>query len=341
MSGTVHEFARDRRGTMETPLDGVSPDAAHAPQVGVIYNPRSHRNRGRDLLSDMAPHIHLAQPGKKAQLPAALQRFKERGIELLVINGGDGTVRDVLSAGDQVFGTDWPVVAILPKGKTNALAVDLEAPGDWSLQCAIDAFRNGRRIRRRPIRVVPHAGETEPMLGFILGAGAFTTGIAAGQDAHRIGAFNSLAVAVTTLWGAIQSVFGTDSNPWRRGVEMELLLGESGAPMEHSGLGDPNRRQILVASTLERFPARLKPFGSLKRGLKLAVMDKPVRHILLLLPVILAGWSPSMLRRKGLHQISAPWFEWRLGDRFILDGEAYPAGHYRIEQGPELEFVAP
>lgn len=341
MSGTVHEFARDRRGTIGASLGDAAADAEPMVQVGVIYNPRSHRNRGRDLLSDLAPHIHLAQPGKKAQLPAALERFKERGIELLVINGGDGTVRDVLSAGDQVFDKDWPVVAILPKGKTNALAVDLEAPGDWSLQCAIDAFRNGRRIRRRPIRVVPNCGEAESMLGFILGAGAFATGIAAGQDAHRMGAFNSLAVAVTTLWGVIQSLLGSDRNPWRRGVEMELLLGESGAPMEHSGLGVSSRRQILFASTLERFPAGLKPFGSLKKGLKLAVMDKPVRYILFLLPMILAGWTPSMLRRKGLHQLSAPWFELRLGDRFILDGEAYPAGHYRIEQGPELEFVAP
>ena len=341
MSGTVHEFARDRRGAVGAPGGDAMPEVAPAAQVGVIYNPRSHRNRGRDLLSDMAPHIHLAQPGKKAQLPAALERFKERRIELLVVNGGDGTVRDVLTAGHDIFGDDWPVVAILPKGKTNALAVDLEAPGDWSLQGAIDAFRNGRRIRRRPILIAPQDDFAQPMMGFILGAGAFTTGIAAGQDAHRFGAFNSLAVAVTTLWGVIQSLLGTDRNPWRRGVEMELLLGESGAPMEHSGQGDPGRRQILIASTLERFPAGLKPFGSLKKGLKLAVMDRPVRHILLLLPLILAGWSPSMLRRKGLHQVSVPWFDLSLGDRFIVDGEAYPAGRYRIEQGPELEFVAP
>lgn len=341
MSGTVHEFARDRRGAIEAQRNEATAEAEPVAQVGVIYNPRSHRNRGRDLLSDLAPHIHIAQPGKKAQLPGALERFKERGIELLVINGGDGTVRDVLTAGHDIFGEEWPVVAILPKGKTNALAVDLEAPRDWSLQGAIDAFRQGRRIRRRPIRIVSLDQSRRPMLGFILGAGAFTAGISAGQDAHRLGAFNSFAVAVTTLWGALQSLFGTDRNPWRRGVEMELLLGDNGVPMEHSGHGDSARRQILFASTLERFPAGLKPFGSLKKGLKLAVMDKPVRHIFLLLPVILAGWSPSMLRRNGLHQISAPWFELRLGDRFVIDGEAYPAGRYRIEQGPELEFVAP
>jgi hypothetical protein len=30
-----------------------------------------------------------------------------------------------------------------------------------------------------------------------------------------------------------------------------------------------------------------------------------------------------------------------LDDRFILDGEAFPAGAYRISQGPELRFVVP
>lgn len=322
------------------PSDDVSVEQP-APQVGVIYNPRSHRNRGRDLMSDLAPHIHIAQPGKRRQLPPALAEFKERGIELLVINGGDGTVRDVLSAGAEVFGDEWPVVAVMPKGKTNALAVDLEAPKDWSLQGAVDAFRHGRRIRRRPIKVTALERKAPPVLGFILGAGAFTTGIRAGQDAHRMGAFNSFAVAATTLWGVLQFILGSDSNPWRRGVEMQLNLGNSGAEMEHSGQGDRARRQILFASTLERFPAGIKPFGVLRSGLKLAVMDKPIRYLQLLLPLILAGWTPSMLRRKGVHQISAPWFEMQIADQFILDGEAYPKGHYRIEQGPELEFVAP
>ncbi len=341
MAGTVYNFSKRMLGAPGSPLSDDAWDQQPAPQVGVIYNPRSHRNRGRDLMSDLAPHIHIAQPGKRRQLPSALAGFKERGIELLVINGGDGTVRDVLSAGAEVFGDQWPVVAIMPKGKTNALAVDLEAPKDWSLQGALDAFRRGRRIQRRPIRVIALEREAPPVLGFILGAGAFTTGIRAGQSAHRMGAFNSFAVAATTLWGVLQSILGSDSNPWRRGVEMQLNLGNSGTEMEHSGRGDRARRQFLLASTLERFPARLKPFGALRNGLKLAVMDKPIRYLQLLLPLIMVGWSPSMLRRKGLHQISAPWFELRIADQFILDGEAYPEGHYRIEQGPELEFVAP
>ncbi|OGS53219.1 MAG: hypothetical protein A3J40_10190 [Erythrobacter sp. RIFCSPHIGHO2_12_FULL_63_10] len=312
-----------------------------APKVGVIYNPRSHRNKGQDLDCDFSPQIFVAQPGDRQQLPLALADFAQRGIDLLVINGGDGTVRDVLTCGAGIFGDDWPAIAVLPKGKTNALTVDLEAPSDWSLQAAIDAFQHGRIIRRRPIRISSPQDPGIGVLGFVLGAGAFTMATRAGQSAHRLGAFNSLAVAITTLWVVLQVIFGTDRNPWRRGARMNLFVGKALAPFQHSGIGDPAYRRFLLASTLERFPAGMKPFGALGPGLKLAVLDQAPRRSMLLLPAIIMGRSLRNLRERGIHQVSPGAFELEIDDQIILDGEAFPAGRYRIETGPELEFVAP
>jgi len=312
-----------------------------APTVGVIYNPRSHRNRGQDLDANPAPQVYVAQPGERDQLPAALQRFRDRQIDLLVINGGDGTVRDVLSAGLEVFGEDWPAVAVLPKGKTNALTVDLDAPKEWSLQGAIDAFMQGRRIARRPLKVARLDAPEPPMLGFIMGAGAFAVGIDKGQDAHRFGAFNSLAVGVTAAWGIVTAIFGSRENAWRRGARMELLLGQERAPLFRAEGGSPEFRQLLLASTLERFPMGIKPFGSHRKGLKLAVLDQPNRRTLMQIPRILTGAQLSNMRERGFHQLAAPCFEVDLGERFILDGEAYPAGRYFVESGPEIAFVAP
>jgi len=345
MASPIHEFANLPRKRAEGAPAWRERAAARgegaAPTVGLIYNPRSHRNKGQDLDSRVAPDVIVAQPGDRSQLPEALARLAERGIDLLVINGGDGTVRDVLTCGDAIFGDDWPAIAVLPKGKTNALTVDLDAPGDWTLQGAIDAFENGRRIVRSPIAITPLDQPGNRVLGFILGAGAFTIGTRAGQSAHRLGAFNSLAVGVTTLWGVLQTVFGTRRNPWRSGVRMELLLGQARAPFQHSGKGDAARRQFLLASTLERLPARLKPFGALRKGLKLAVLDQLDRRTTLLVPIVMMGWTNPKLRDRGFHQVSAAQFEMELDDQFILDGEAFPAGRYRIEPGPELEFVAP
>lgn len=345
MAGPIHEFSHLPRPKANVKSAWrVRRDArteGDAPIVGLIYNPRSHHNRGQDLTSKISPDVFVAQPGNRDQLPEALARLAERGIDLLVINGGDGTVRDVLTCGEPIFGDDWPVVAVLPKGKTNALAADLGGPSDWTLQCAVDAYENGKRIKRSPMAITPLDQPDARVLGFILGAGAFTLGTKAGQSAHKLGAFNSLAVGVTTFWGILQAVFGTRANPWRRGAKMDLRLAPNGAPLEHSGLGEPERRLILLASTLERFPGGIKPFGSLGKGLKLAALDQISRLMTLMLPAILFEFGPRNLRKRGFHQLVAQSFEMELDGQFILDGEAFPAGRYRVDTGPEIEFVAP
>ena len=324
------------------PISAVQSADGRAPKVGVIYNPRSHRNRGQDLDSNPAPHVFISQPGDRSQLSEALERFVERGIDLLVINGGDGTVRDVLTAGGGVFGDKWPVIAVLPKGKTNALTVDLGAPKDWSLQGAIDAYLAGGRMARSPLIVEP-IGATggKSHLGFILGAGVFTMAISAGQDAHRLGAFNGLAVGVTTVWSMLQSLFGGRTNKWRRGLVMDLQLDEDRKALPHSGLGETDRRVVLFASTLEKFPAGIQPFGDVQGDLKMVVLDQIKRRSLLRLPLNMMGKDMSNLAQRGIHQVAADSFTMALDDEFILDGEAYPAGTYTVKTSPPLQFVRP
>jgi hypothetical protein len=346
MPTPIYEFAQIPRVDPADPVRSRKerPRAGgEAPVVGVIYNPRSHRNLGADFDCGLSPHVHIAQPGARAQLPAALAEFAARGIDLLVINGGDGTVRDVLTCGRPIFGDDWPAIAVLPKGKTNALTVDLGVPDNWTLQDAITALDHGGRVWRRPIEVTALGEDSglSRVSGFILGAGAFTTATRAGQSAHKLGAFNSLAVGVTTAWVLAQSLFASRANPWRQGARMRILLGPGEVPMAHSGLGDPERRQILFASTLERLPAGIRPFGLLKSGLKLAALDQISRRTTALLPLVVAGKLQNGLRERGIHQLAASQFTLSIDDQFILDGEAFPAGDYRIEQGPELAFVRP
>ena len=81
--------------------------------------------------------------------------------------------------------------------------------------------------------------ERLPVRGFILGAGAFTLGVRAGQEAHSMGLFDSLAVGMTSAWGVVQGMFGANDNPWRRGVEMTVRLFPGGETLAHSGHGDP------------------------------------------------------------------------------------------------------
>jgi len=348
MPGTIYEFAQIPRFAPDQSRPRARRPRAinEAPSVGVIYNPRSHRNLGADLDCAVRPQVHIAQPSARAQLPEALAEMAARGIDLLVINGGDGTVRDVLTCGQAVFGNDWPAIAVLPKGKTNALSVDLGVPDDWTLQDAIEALDHGGRVWRRPLTVTAldpreQRATVSRAMGFVLGAGAFTTATQAGQSAHKLGAFNSMVVAVTGTWALLQSLFAGRSNPWRRGARMRIGLGAADAPMAHSGHGDPAMRQILFASTLERLPAGINPFGALKSGLRLLAIDQISRRTTALIPLAMIGRLKGSLRERGIHQVGVSQFSLDIAEPFILDGEAFPPGEYRIEQGPELVFVTP
>ncbi|MCR2832365.1 diacylglycerol/lipid kinase family protein [Parerythrobacter lacustris] len=311
------------------------------PVVGVVYNPRSHRNRGQDLEISARENVHFAQPGRHEDIRPMLADFAARGVEYLIINGGDGTVRDVLTCGMAVFGDDWPALAVLPKGKTNALNVDLGAPQGWNLADAVAAYASGRRVLRRPVLVTPLSGGAGPLAGFILGAAGFTLGIRTGQDAHKLGAFDSMAVALSAVWGVMQALFGSDGNIWRRGSEMEILIGQDRVPLAHSGDGYDGRRSVMLASTLEKFPVGLKLFGQHREGLKLVAMDRPRRRVLASLPKILFVGPGENTAARGFHQVATESFDFAIEDDFILDGEAFPGGRYRVESGPELRFVVP
>ena len=342
MRGTIYDFDEmPKPGTRTVKLALSGRPADGAVRIGVIYNPRSHRNRGQDLALGDAHHVMVAAPETRAQIAAALEEFATAGIDYLIVNGGDGTVRDVLTLGQAVFTGDWPALAVLPKGKTNALNVDLNAPADWSLRAAIEAYEHGRRVVRRPLQIVSAPEGGSGILGFILGAGAYTMGVRAGQDAHRLGFFNSLAVGVTAAWGLGQTFLGSANNPWRRGVETQLRLQPGDIPVPHSEAGDPDRRTLVLATTLERLPMGIKPFGRLRSGLKLLAWDRPRRRLSAALPAILAGWESDWVMRMGLHRMRVAAFTMTIGDELVVDGEAFPAGTYDVREGPELSFVVP
>ncbi|MEL7189957.1 MAG: diacylglycerol kinase family protein [Pseudomonadota bacterium] len=363
MATSIYDFARLpgwQAAGRETAVSDLAPTtlAPHsgpAPRVGIIHNPRSHQNKlaaasHEDLKRDFGPNIHIAEPGDRSALPQALTNFAQQGIDLLAIDGGDGTVRDVLTCGYAAFGDKWPALAVLPRGKTNALAHDLRLPGEWDIDAAIRAYQLGAFAQRRPLALAEAGsqhknGASAPVFGFVLGAGAFTKATQVGQSAHRLGAFNSLAVATTAIWALIQSVTATRANEWRRGAAMEIGIGPHNAPLGHSGHGDATHRQLLFAASLENMPAGINPFGAVQKAgpaqFKVLAIDQISRRTTALIPAMLLGLVTKGLRQRGVHQLAVSSLSLTLDEPFILDGEAFPAGEYSLASGPALRFVVP
>ena len=311
------------------------------PLVGIIRNPRSHRNKG--VAAEMADcsNILTETPADRPALHATLSGFARRGIDYLVIDGGDGTVRDVLTCGTDVFGDEWPRLIVLPKGKTNALAVDLGLPGEWTLTEALAAAHRGNQRTRRPLRITD-TDKGGSVQGFILGTGMFTLCTEAGQEAHRFGAFNSFAVGLSIMTAVLQSLFGREGNVWRASSRTRLIDRVTGRALRRTGPGKEDERYLAIATTFERFPLGARPFGrNAAPGLKLLVLDWPRRFLVALIPAIMFGLGGRLLARAGFHRFSVTDIEMDLEGAFILDGEAFPAGKYILDEGPQLDFVIP
>ncbi|MBO0749958.1 MAG: hypothetical protein J2O44_05970, partial [Porphyrobacter sp.] len=197
-------------------------EARVVPLVGVIRNPRSYRNKGLAPEHSVQAEVITETTLKRRELFEVLARFASAGVDYLAIDGGDGTVRDVLTCGAAAFGDDWPPLILMPKGKTNALAADLGLPQQWDLERALERAGEGSFARRRSLIVAEADDPQARVQGFMLGAGVFTKAISLGQSAHRWGAFNALAVFVTTFWSLAQAFFATGGNTWRRQTGIRL-----------------------------------------------------------------------------------------------------------------------
>jgi hypothetical protein len=302
-------------------------------RTGVILNPRSRHNlNGEPRPAAPASATLFAAPSSPPALDETLDSFAAAGLDLLVIDGGDGTVREVLTRAPARFGARLPPIAVLPSGKTNALALDLGAPPGWSLDSAIAAWRAGRVTRRSPLEVA-RAGAAEPFArGFLFGAGAYVQATDLAQKAHRMGAFDGAAVAVALAAAATSTLLGGPRNPWRRGLPMRL-----GPP------GETEARPVylLFASCLKRLPLGVKPFGEPSAELRRLVVEAPPKRLLVALPALVTGAQPAWLEAAGYRRSTLQSFSLFLESRFILDGESFPGGELIVSRGPELEFVKP
>lgn len=346
MHGTVHLFeqlplAAPPPLPLARALPGrLSSSTRRVPLVGVIRNPHSHRGGATQPAWTGRATLLVETPVKRRAIRAILARFAEQRIDYLVVDGGDGTVRDVLTCGADCFGDSWPPLIVMPSGKTNALANDLGVPSAWTLEEALRLAEEGRFVQRQPLIVSQADNADARVIGFALGAGLYSEAIGLGQESHRKGAFNAVAVALTAVWTLLRALLGRADDRWRRATPM-VVRDDTGRPVPHSGLGREDERYVLFASTLDRFPAGLRPFRKVAGALRMALMDVARPGLLLRAPLMLTGFASRRLGRHGYHLIGGSAFELELDGRFILDGEAFPAGHYRIAAGPTLRFVAP
>lgn len=276
--------------------------------------------------------LHAA-PETKAELDRTLAAFARDRVDTIVINGGDGTVRDVLSLAHRHFREAMPRVALVPSGKTNALAIDLGISADWSARDVLGSLHRWKTVTRSPLEIRYDGAEEVRLRGFLFGTGAFVRATNLAQSVHRAGAFNGLAVGMSLAGAIAQTLFGGADNVWRQGDAVTIELPD-GRAIDRSFY-------MLLGSTMERLPLGLKPFGPERPGLKLLGVDAHPRRLLRSLPALLSGSERQSLFDAGYRRVDVDTFRLRIDSPFVLDREAFRGGDLGISHGAPIDFLAP
>lgn len=298
--------------------------------VALLSNPRSTGNvamlpRIRKFCAQRADIFHY-EVEDVGQIGDALQTIARVKPQILVINGGDGTVQAALTElhHGQHFPEGTPPVAVLPNGKTNLIALDLGAEGDpiAALERIMEIVRTDLSehiVRRELIALSGGDANGRPVLGMFLGGAGLADSIL--YCRHKIyplglpNGFSHMITAIAVVFSALFRIKARFLPPQARPISVSVV---------HEGQIQ-GKFALLMVTTLERLLLKSQTnLGAADAGpLKLMMVEqKP-------LTLLRAFWA-SLFGRLGASTLSGVHLsqgnEIRIeGDRssVILDGELF------------------
>jgi diacylglycerol kinase (ATP) len=306
-------------------LSGGHPDVVPA----VLSNPLSGGNRKglrpiKELLSSY-PHVLHREVHTLADVLSAMADFARREVNLVIVNGGDGTVHGALTAlfGTRTFETP-PFIAVLRAGTTSMIGGDVGLAGSprRALRRLLHwvAKREGRpEILLRHVMSVSTPTHEKPLCGTFLGAGSIYEGI---RFFHRRvntpGIRGELGPAVTLLVFLV-SLLRRQSKLLST-VAVEATLDDQ-PPEERAWL-------MLFVTTLERLFLGMRPFWGNEGGDLhfTAITEHPLRFWRSL-PFLLRGRKgPHVTPDNGFFSQEISEARLSMAGGFTLDGELYHLG---------------
>jgi hypothetical protein len=271
------------------------------------------------------PRIPHHQVDRPEDICAATRALLDAGSELIIVNGGDGTVQAVLTG---LFGRGrldaLPLLAVLPSGTTNMVAADIDAmlrplPAlQHLLAAAADGRLRGTAVQR-PVMRAEIAADAPPVFSMFFGTGAIYHGIRFCR--HYVATLGlrgevGPGVALAVFLGKIALGHGGNMFP-----PLHLSGRLDGAPLcAGAYLG-------MLVSTVSRQFLGLRPFwGREPAPLKYTAMRYSPQHIWRAAPAVMRGKPNRYVRPEyGYTSHNAHELELYLDCGFTLDGELFPA----------------
>lgn len=314
-------------------------------RIGFVDNPRSERNRRghADILAvlDRFPTVErLAFDGRR-DLGQIARDLATARADLVVVNGGDGTVQGLLTEilEDRRFDR-LPAIAILPRGMANMTAKDcgLRRRGPAALRTLLATALEGDlgpfTVRRHVLRVA-NLVEAPAARGMFMGAlGIYDAIRHCKTNVHSKGLKGEMAHLTTLaslLWA---TTFGTRPPG--------LLEGEDAAIETAEGLTRQGRMLLIMATTLDRLVLGSRPFwNTAGRPVRFTAVDYPAPRVLRHLLSVLYGGDRRRLP-EGYWSTGSEAVQLRFTSPFTIDGQFFtPRPHEPVivTAPDELRFV--
>lgn len=306
-------------------------------RIGVVNNLRAGKSQEQvsRMLGFLSSHpdvIHV-ETENAGVMPDALADLARQEVDLLVVNGGDGTLQYVLTEilGTDVFGDRVPLIAPLRAGRTNMSAMDLAADRDplRGLAELIASAEDGRiaeRVEPRRVLRVSYGHGTHGMLpadqyGMFFGAGIIKRAI---ELNHRLfegdgqrKVIEGVPGATLVTAGLLGRVITGDKSGILTPDKVQIML--DGQPV-----GD-GEYHLIMASTLSRLFARMRPFwGQGPGGVRFSALSAPCERVGAAALGILRGKPASWVTPEaGYTSRNVERAELRMNCGFTVDGELW------------------
>jgi hypothetical protein len=309
--------------------------------VALVRNPNSTWNRGSasGAPGPVPAGVHFIDSTTLDGLSEKLRAAHSAGAGVILIDGGDGTVREVLSRLPDIWGAALPRIGIMPRGNTNLIAREVGGlPPRNAVAGVLDRLEAGPplQVRRRSLlRLDYPAGEHPTLRGFMLGWGAYATGTRISRE--EIAARGPGLVALTVLATMRRALIGTERASLRRGVATGLVIdGESRAA---------KARLLGLATTLQRpLSVGLNPFWGEGTGpIRWLDVVAPGHRLALAVPFLARGRPRPWMLRSGYASGRAARIELSLDTLFVMDGEMFPPGKtgpLTLSASEEIAFIS-
>ncbi len=308
---------------VDCPIDG------HSLQVGVLSNPRSGGNKKglSGIYNVLArwPEVLHREAFTLEGMTEALSFFARNGVELIVVNGGDGTVQAVLTLIDraEIFSAP-PLLALLRAGTTSMLPRDVGIPGSVTtgLSHALSWAKNrdtDLTLQPRPILRVQRADGQPTQCGMFFGAGAICQGIKEFHSGVNPMGWRGQIMPGITLMRMLLAILRKNHE------RVPPLLTRS----KMDGQSEQERLNLFVLiSTLNHLFFKMQPFwGTEEAPLRYTEVTTEPKKLFRVIPSLFR-WEKNRhaLPENGFVSHNLHEVELVIEGDFTLDGELYAVG---------------